>query len=180
MEAAGVTQGRKPIDISIAGEFDDFGSVEFHAAYWSAIRRNGEVVSNHPQLNGQKNAAKVVVNGSRAYLLRRDGRIDAFPEDLELPAGIHDAVDIAIGVRDGIALRKHGRVIAWGKTLGDPSNDGCSDFTGIQSVALTWGSEAAQGFALTSDGKVIAFGGVPPPFNYRQSSPKSRTWRQVG
>ncbi|MEM6917182.1 MAG: hypothetical protein AAF491_11510 [Verrucomicrobiota bacterium] len=175
LRAWGVVAERIPIDISIANPFDDFVAVEFHNRYWAAIRENGEVVSSQPDLNGLQNVAQIAMNDRRAYVLFRDGKVGSFPPDKDIPSNLEDVTKIVVAHQDVLALTRGGWIKGWGKTLSTSQLRPPETLIDVVDIALTWGSQELQGFALRSNGTVSTWGGGEKPILLPDDLPKIAT-----
>ncbi len=161
LRAWGVVHGRVPIDISIASQFDDFVATEFHNKGWAAIRQNGEVVSSQPDLNGLENVAQVEMTDRRAYLVYRNGTVGSIPPDPDMPANLRTVKKISVSSRDVLALSENGRIAGWGDSFSNPQLRPPQTLTDVVDIALSWGANTVQGFALRSNGTVSTWGGGP-------------------
>lgn len=160
LHAWGVTAGRIPIDISATSRFNDFVSVEYHDRYWAAVRADGSVVSNHPELGKLQDVSRIVMGGGlRYYALSRSGEVTCVRPDPLMPSNLKGVHKLVASYQDALALSDGGRVVGWGENFSKADKRIPQTLNDIVDIALTWGSEHVQGFALRSDGRVSTWGG---------------------
>ena len=130
--------------------------------YWG-LGGTGVLTRNFAE-NGQPLSNLVALaSGGNGYSLglKCDGSVTDWAGGASLPAGLTNIAAVAVGQAHCLALRKNGKVIAWGNNSSGQTNVGtCSNI-----IAIAAGPDYSLG--LKNDGTVLVVGVTPyiqPPF----------------
>lgn len=115
-----------------------------------------------PPVVAAAKVAQIAAFGPCAGAVTRDGRVLMWGATCALsfspqavPAGLSDVEQLAITYTAGIALKRDGSVVAWGRNV-----DGITDVPGgLRATAVV--ADGSTAYALTEEGTVVSWGGAP-------------------
>ncbi|HTW16139.1 MAG TPA: hypothetical protein VMF51_13470 [Nocardioides sp.] len=115
-----------------------------------------------PPVVTEAKVAQIAAFGPCAGAVTRDGRVLMWGATCALsfspravPAGLSDVVQLALSYTAGIALKRDGSVVAWGRNV-----QGITDVPdGLRATAVV--ADGSTAYALTEEGTVVSWGGSP-------------------
>jgi hypothetical protein len=115
-----------------------------------------------PPVVTEAKVAQIAAFGPCAGAVTRDGRVLMWGATCALsfspravPAGLSDVVQLALSYTAGIALKRDGSVVAWGRNA-----QGITDVPdGLRATAVV--ADGSTAYALTEEGTVVSWGGSP-------------------
>ncbi len=107
--------GEKKIDVSVAGEFDDFIQVGALKNGWVALRANGDLLAFAETRRGHTNVASIYANTIWWNVTRNDGSVWGLTNDRHCPDELTGALSAAAGGSHQLAIMIDGSVKVWGR-----------------------------------------------------------------
>ena len=116
LKVFGKMAGNKPVDLSAAGEINDFVQIGALKSGWIALRSNGELLAQAEARRGHSNGASFHANTVWWNVTRNDGTVWGHPETQHCPDQLTDALTAVAGGSHHLAIMIDGTVKVWGRS----------------------------------------------------------------